>query len=59
MISGKQARRIKASSPLGELSDHGCDAIASTILVLFECQILRLGNTYFAIGILFALMVCV
>lgn len=25
-MDGKQARRIKASSPLGLLFDHGCDA---------------------------------
>ncbi|TYH27573.1 hypothetical protein ES288_A02G078100v1 [Gossypium darwinii] len=27
---GKQARRTNSSSPLGELFDHGCDALAST-----------------------------
>lgn len=26
-IDGKQARRTGTSSPLGELFDHGCDAI--------------------------------
>ena len=31
-IDGKQARRTKTSSPLGELFDHGCDSI-STIFV--------------------------
>jgi ethanolaminephosphotransferase len=29
---GKQARRTKASSPLGELFDHGVDALCMTIL---------------------------
>jgi len=27
-IDGKQARRIRCSSPLGELFDHGCDALS-------------------------------
>lgn len=26
-IDGKQARRTKSSSPLGQLFDHGCDAL--------------------------------
>ncbi|KAK8365789.1 hypothetical protein V6Z11_A02G077400 [Gossypium hirsutum] len=29
-VDGKQARRTNSSSPLGELFDHGCDALAST-----------------------------
>mmetsp|Transcript_36744 Transcript_36744/g.84596 ORF Transcript_36744/g.84596 Transcript_36744/m.84596 type:complete len:372 (+) Transcript_36744:49-1164(+) len=28
-VDGKQARRIGASSPLGQLMDHGCDALCS------------------------------
>ncbi|KAG6764105.1 hypothetical protein POTOM_031563 [Populus tomentosa] len=27
-VDGKQARRTNSSSPLGELFDHGCDALA-------------------------------
>ena len=27
-IDGKQARRTNSGSPLGELFDHGCDAIS-------------------------------
>jgi phosphatidylglycerophosphate synthase len=30
-IDGKQARRTGSSSPLGQLFDHGCDAISWTI----------------------------
>ena len=33
-IDGKQARRTQTSSPLGQLFDHGCDAI-NTILALY------------------------
>uniref|UniRef100_A0A453N208 Uncharacterized protein n=1 Tax=Aegilops tauschii subsp. strangulata TaxID=200361 RepID=A0A453N208_AEGTS len=31
-VDGKQARRTNSSSPLGELFDHGCDALACTSL---------------------------
>jgi ethanolaminephosphotransferase len=27
-LDGKQARRTKSSSPLGQLFDHGCDALS-------------------------------
>ena len=33
-LDGKQARRTKTSSPLGELMDHGCDAINTVFLAL-------------------------
>ncbi|XP_008781244.1 choline/ethanolaminephosphotransferase 1-like [Phoenix dactylifera] len=38
-VDGKQARRTNSSSPLGELFDHGCDALACA----FEC--LAFGST--------------
>ncbi|EMS62205.1 putative CDP-alcohol phosphatidyltransferase class-I family protein 2 [Triticum urartu] len=38
-VDGKQARRTSSSSPLGELFDHGCDALACA----FEA--LALGST--------------
>ena len=28
-IDGKQARRTNTASPLGELFDHGCDAVST------------------------------
>jgi phosphatidylglycerophosphate synthase len=31
-IDGKQARRTGTSSPLGELFDHGCDAINMMVI---------------------------
>mmetsp|Transcript_19187 Transcript_19187/g.33054 ORF Transcript_19187/g.33054 Transcript_19187/m.33054 type:complete len:405 (-) Transcript_19187:1249-2463(-) len=37
-IDGKQARRTKSSSPLGQLFDHGCDAL-SVHLLLANTQI--------------------
>ncbi|KAA3453311.1 choline/ethanolaminephosphotransferase 1-like isoform X1 [Gossypium australe] len=33
-IDGKQARRTNSSSPLGELFDHGCDALACALVVM-------------------------
>lgn len=33
ILDGKQARRIKKSSPLGQLFDHGLDSVASSSIV--------------------------
>lgn len=33
-IDGKQARRTKSSSPLGQLFDHGCDAFSVSFCVI-------------------------
>ena len=33
-IDGKQARRTGTNNPLGELFDHGCDAVANLCLIL-------------------------
>lgn len=33
-LDGKQARRTNTSSPLGELFDHGCDAVTTVLGVL-------------------------
>lgn len=30
-VDGKQARRTGSSSPLGELFDHGCDALNCSV----------------------------
>ncbi|EUD68596.1 ethanolaminephosphotransferase [Plasmodium inui San Antonio 1] len=32
-LDGKQARRTNTSSPLGQLFDHGCDAIISSLFI--------------------------
>lgn len=44
-IDGKQARRVKASSPLGMLFDHGCDSMSTSLLVLTITQGMGLGLT--------------
>lgn len=41
-IDGKQARRTKSSSPLGQLFDHGCDSFSITFFMLAICQATKL-----------------
>jgi ethanolaminephosphotransferase len=33
-VDGKQARRTGSSSPLGQMFDHGCDAITFNLCIL-------------------------
>jgi len=42
-IDGKHARRTKASSPLGQLFDHGCDSLATLFIVLPCSSVAQLG----------------
>jgi len=44
-IDGKQARRTGTSSPLGELFDHGCDALTTIFVALSTAAAVRLGAT--------------
>uniref|UniRef100_A0AC34QXQ8 Choline/ethanolamine phosphotransferase n=1 Tax=Panagrolaimus sp. JU765 TaxID=591449 RepID=A0AC34QXQ8_9BILA len=51
-IDGKQARRTNSSSPLGELFDHGCDAISQVFVTLNICHSMQLGqHRYFVLFI--------
>lgn len=43
-LDGKQARRLGASSPLGHLFDHGCDALNVTIAGLTMVATIRLKS---------------
>lgn len=43
-IDGKQARRTNSSSPLGELFDHGCDAVSTVFVAIACCVALGLGQ---------------
>lgn len=43
-IDGKQARRTKSSSPLGQLFDHGCDSFSITFFVLCIGQAAKLSD---------------
>ena len=42
-IDGKQARRTNSSSPLGQLFDHGWDALAWTFVNINLVSVFRVG----------------
>ena len=42
-IDGRQARRTKSGSPLGQLLDHGCDSILSGVISIVLASTLRIG----------------
>lgn len=44
-LDGKQARRTGSSSPLGQLFDHGCDALCSLFNVLGAAVTCQIGPT--------------
>jgi len=45
-VDGKQARRTGTSSPLGELFDHGCDALNCSFGSLVFSAAFGIGHTY-------------
>ncbi|KAI9498001.1 CDP-alcohol phosphatidyltransferase-domain-containing protein [Zychaea mexicana] len=51
-VDGKQARRTGTSSPLGELFDHGCDALNTTFVAILQCAALGLGHSGKAAAVL-------
>ena len=44
-IDGKQARRTKSSSPLGQLFDHGSDSFSEIFYMSTFCQALNCNAT--------------
>lgn len=44
-LDGKQARRIKAFSPLGQLFDHGCDSFSTAAMLIMLLVCLRIPDT--------------
>jgi phosphatidylglycerophosphate synthase/branched-subunit amino acid transport protein len=51
-VDGKQARRTKSSSPLGQLFDHGCDSFSVTFLICSVAEAAKFGedsDMYFAL----------
>jgi len=42
-LDGKQARRTKTSSQIGELVDHGCDSLVVTIVSVICCSLGSFG----------------
>ncbi|GAA5967145.1 hypothetical protein JCM11641_000454 [Rhodosporidiobolus odoratus] len=53
-IDGKQARRTGQSGPLGELFDHGCDALNTTLGCLLAASALNLGLSWWTVASLVA-----
>ncbi|KAI4945253.1 hypothetical protein J4E86_009139 [Alternaria arbusti] len=54
-VDGSQARRTRQSGPLGELFDHGVDAINTTLEVLLFSATMNLGQGWKTVLTLFAL----
>lgn len=55
-LDGKQARRLNASTPLGQLFDHGCDALVCFFTSISLCSSLGLGANNDLIRIVFSLV---
>ncbi|KAF8899396.1 Choline/ethanolaminephosphotransferase [Infundibulicybe gibba] len=49
-IDGKQARRTGMAGPLGEMFDHGCDALNTTLEVILAAHALNLGRSWWTIA---------
>ncbi|EDQ88883.1 uncharacterized protein MONBRDRAFT_32708 [Monosiga brevicollis MX1] len=45
-LDGKQARRTGNASPLGELFDHGCDAVSTVVVVVGVTVMLQTHDSY-------------
>lgn len=43
-LDGKQARRIKAGSPLGQLFDHGCDSFSTAAMLIHMLVCLKIPS---------------
>jgi ethanolaminephosphotransferase len=53
-IDGSQARRTRQSGPLGELFDHGVDALNTSLEVLLFAAAMRFGQGWRTVLVLFA-----
>ncbi|KAK8846556.1 hypothetical protein IAR55_005642 [Kwoniella newhampshirensis] len=49
-IDGKQARRVGMASALGEMFDHGCDAINTTLEVVLCSHALGLNRSWWTVA---------
>ena len=56
-LDGKQARRTGTSSPLGELFDHGCDALTTIFVGLSVACTLRIGSVPLLFALIMAMLV--
>lgn len=55
-VDGSQARRTRQSGPLGELFDHGVDAVNTTLEVLLFSATMNFGQGWKTVLTLFACM---
>lgn len=53
-VDGTQARRTGQSGPLGELFDHGVDAVNTTLEVLLFAGSMNMGQSWSTVTVLFA-----
>lgn len=53
-IDGTQARRTRQSGPLGELFDHGVDALNTSLEVLLFAAAMQFGQGWRTVLVLFA-----
>eukprot|EP00455_Lapot_gusevi_P040395 TRINITY_DN4568_c0_g2_i7.p1 TRINITY_DN4568_c0_g2~~TRINITY_DN4568_c0_g2_i7.p1 ORF type:complete len:403 (+),score=141.26 TRINITY_DN4568_c0_g2_i7:67-1275(+) len=52
-VDGKQARRTGSSSPLGQLFDHGCDAVSAFLTGMTCATTLQLGSSWLSLMVLY------
>ncbi|KAH8677066.1 CDP-alcohol phosphatidyltransferase-domain-containing protein [Ilyonectria robusta] len=53
-VDGTQARRTRQSGPLGELFDHGVDALNTSLEVLIFAASQNMGQSWYTVATLFA-----
>ncbi|KAI0839551.1 Choline/ethanolaminephosphotransferase [Hypoxylon sp. FL0890] len=53
-VDGTQARRTRQSGPLGELFDHGVDALNTALEVLIFAASQNMGQSWYTVATLFA-----
>jgi ethanolaminephosphotransferase len=51
-LDGRQARRTKSSSPLGQLFDHGCDALVTVFVIMNTTSLFQVKSTLLSLNIL-------
>ena len=55
-IDGKQARRTGMAGPLGELFDHGCDALNTMLEILVASSVVSFGRSYWTLVVMVSAM---
>lgn len=53
-VDGSQARRTHQSGPLGELFDHGVDAVNTSLEVLLFAGSQNMGQSWYTVAVLFS-----